>query len=233
MTIRKAVTVVVVSGVLLVLGACSDDGGDDAAAGAGGTIPFAPGGIGGLGGAAGIGPGATAGLGAAPAPGGFGGASGIGGSAGLGGAGGSGGSAGGGTGGSAGSGPPTSAVAVLSGLDSQAFQGTATFTPSGTDIALAIMLTECTNGIYPVHIHDGMGCASAASLGEHWGSTRGEGIPAIVCDGNTGMQTHTRKAATAEIKWSIGTSAVDDLIGRVVVVHGASAPIACGVIEGK
>jgi Cu/Zn superoxide dismutase len=231
MTVRNAVTVVVVSGVLLVLGACSsDDDGDNTTAGAGGTIPFAPGGMGGLGGVAGIGPGATGGIGGNPVTGGFGGASG---SAGFGGAGGSGGSAGGGVGGSAGSGPPTSAVAVLNGLDGQAFQGTATFTPSGTDIALAIMLTQCTNGIYPVHIHDATSCASAASLGEHWGTTRGEGIPAIVCDGNGGMQTHTRKAATAEIKWSIGTSAADDLIGHVVVVHGASAPIACGVIEGK
>jgi hypothetical protein len=107
------------------------------------------------------------------------------------------------------------------------------FTPAGTDIALMITLTDCTNGIYPVHIHDATSCASATSLGEHWGGTRGEGIPAIVCDGDSGTQTHTRKAGTAATKWSIGTSAADDLIGRIMVVHGASAPIACGVIEGK
>jgi Cu/Zn superoxide dismutase len=235
----KAIAVVVVSASWLVLGACaSEDGGDDGAGGTGGTA-FAPlAGSGGFDGAGAGGAAGAAGFGGAAGFAGAAGASGMGGSGGSGGAGGAGGSAAGMGGSGAGMGgsgamPPTSAIATLSGFDGQTVHGSAMFTQSGMDVALVITLAECTDGVYPVHIHEAASCADASSLGEHWETMRGEGIPAIVCDGGNGIQTHTRMAGVAETKWSIGMSAADDVIGHVVVVHGASAPVACGVIEAQ
>jgi len=225
--VSKVISVVMVSAGLLVLAACgseTDDGNN--AAGSGGSLafPIGGGGLGGGGmGAIGASAGTAGGLVSA----------GVGGGAGV-----SGGGAGAGAAGSAagtgGSGmQPTSAIAELNGIGGQTLTGTATFTLSAMNVGLVIMLTDCTNGIYPVHIHDATSCESATALGEHWGGMRGEGIPAIVCDGDTGMQAHMRMAAVAETKWSIGTSAADDLIGHVVVLHGASGPVACGVIKGQ
>jgi hypothetical protein len=239
MTASKAIAVAGLSACALVLGACAADenGGNGTPGGAGGMTAFAP--LAGTGGAGGAGVGGAAGsFGGAGTGGAAGtaGASGAGGGGGLGGAGGAGGSAagmGGAGGGSGGGALPTSAIAVLSGVGGQTVNGSAMFTQSGMDVALVITLAECTDGIYPVHIHDGTGCADAASQGEHWEGMRGEGIPAIVCDGGNGIQTHARMAGVAETKWSIASSAADDVIGKVVVVHGASAPVACGVIEGR
>jgi hypothetical protein len=238
MTASKAIAVAVFSACALGLGACAaDETGGNNPPGTAGMTAFAPlagttgGGAGGTSGASGSFGGAGTGGGA----GGTSGTSGAGGGGGVGGAGGSGGSAGtGGAGGGGGSGPlPTSAIAVLSGVGGQTVSGSAMFTQSGMDVALVITLSTCTDGIYPVHIHDGTGCADAAAQGEHWEGMRGEGIPAIVCDGGNGIQTHARMAGVAETKWSIASSAADDVIGKVVVVHGASAPVACGVIEGR
>jgi hypothetical protein len=227
MMLRNAVTAVVVSAGLLVLGACgADDDDDSGGAGLTAFMPVGPGGVGGVGGVV-----VTAGVGGIPPLAGVGGAAGASGMGGMGGAGGSGGMGGAGSGGSGA--PPTGAIAMLSGVGGQTLTGVAMFALSGMNVDLVITLTACTNGIYPLHIHDATSCDNAASLGEHWGGTRGEGIPAIVCDGNAGMQTHTRMAAVAEKKWTIGTSAADDLIGHVVVLHGASGPIACGVIKGQ
>jgi hypothetical protein len=239
MTGSKAIAVVVVSAGALLLGACGSDdgGGDNNTAGTGGMTAFAPlAGMGGLGGAGAGGAGAGGGSGGAAGTAGAAGASGIGGSAGVGGASGAG--AGGSDAGAGGSGGasggnamlPTSAIAVLSGQGGETVTGSAMFTQSGMDVALVITLAECTDGVFPVHIHDGTSCEAP---GEHWEMTRGEGIPAIVCDSGNGIQTHTRMAGVAETKWSIATSAADDIIGKVVVVHGSSAPIACGVIEAQ
>lgn len=125
--------------------------------------------------------------------------------------------------------PPT-AVAELTGVDGQSVGGVATFTQSGMDVALVVTLADCANGVYPLHIHAGTSCADEASRGEHWDGVRGEGIPAIVCDGGTGIQTHARMAGVAEAKWSIATGAADDIVGRVVVLHGESGVVACGAI---
>jgi Cu/Zn superoxide dismutase len=227
MTASKTVTVVLLGASLLVLAGCGAETDGDGGAGFGGMTAFMPVGAGGLGGA-GIGGMAAVGAGTAGNPGAAGvgapGVSGSGGAAGMAGA----------AAGTGGSGmPPTSAIAELSGIGGQTLAGTATFTLSGMNVAVVITLSDCTNGIYPLHIHEASSCESATSLGEHWGGMRGEGIPAIVCDGDMGMQAHTRMGTRAETKWTIGTSAADDLIGHVVVLHGASGPVACGVIKGQ
>lgn len=238
MRVRDAVTVLVLSAGLLGLGACSEEGGGDDGAGSGAPlVPLAGNGTldgAGTGGASAGAPGAAGSGGV-----GGGGASGIGasGSGGSSGGGGGAGDAAGNGGSSAGSGGagglPTAALAILNGLGGQAVHGSAMFTQSGMNVALVITLSDCMNGIYPVHIHDATSCENASSLGEHWDGMRGEGIPAIVCDGGNGIQTHTRMAGVAETKWSIGLSEADNVIGHVVVVHGASAPVACGVIEAQ
>jgi hypothetical protein len=238
MTASKAIAVAVLGAGALLLGACAADESGGNGPPTAGMTAFAP--LAGTGGASGAGTGGASGMfGGAGASGAAGmtGASGAGGgSGGVGGASGAGGSGAGmgGAGGAGGSGPlPTGAIAVLTGVGGQTVNGSAMFTQSGMDVALVITLAECMDGIYPVHIHDGTSCTDAASQGEHWEGMRGEGIPAIVCDGGNGIQTHARMAGVAETKWSIATSAADDVIGKVVVVHGASAPVACGVIEGR
>jgi Cu/Zn superoxide dismutase len=219
--------VVLLGAGLLALAGCGSETDDaNGGAGFGGMTAFMPVGAGGLGAGGMGGVGASAGTAGNPGSAGFGaaGVSGVGGAAGV-----SGNAAG--TGGSGMQ--PTSAIAELSGIGGQTLTGTATFTLSGMNVAAVITLSECTNGIYPLHIHEGSSCESATSLGEHWGGKRGEGIPAIVCDGDMGMQAHTRVGSGADTKWTIGTSAADDLIGHVVVLHGASGPVACGVIKAQ
>ncbi len=235
MSWSKAMAVVGATALAVGIGACSsDDGGGDGTllAMAGNPALGATGGIGGAGGGAGGAAGGAGSFGTAGSAG----LSGAGGSGGLGGGGG-GGSMAAGTGGSGGSDAgadlPTGAIAHLMGLDGQTLHGTAMFTQSGMDVGLVITLSDCMNGIYPVHIHEGTSCADEAARGMHWETVRGEGIPAIVCDGGSGIQTHARMAGVPETTWSIATDAADDIIGHVVVVHGATAQVACGVIEAR
>lgn len=231
MSRSKAIAVVIATACVVGIGACSSDDGGGMDLGMAGGTALAP-----IAGSE-----ATAGAGAGGAGGvaGVAGAAGFGGAAGGSGAGGSAGNtapvdAGQTDAGAAGSDAdtmlPTSAIATLIGQGGQTVHGTAMFTQSGMDVALVVTLADCMNGVYPVHIHEGTSCADATAQGMHWDGMRGEGVPAIVCDGGSGIQTHARMAGTVETTWSIATAAADDIVGRVVVVHGATAPVACGVI---
>lgn len=146
------------------------------------------------------------------------------------------------TGGSAGTGSaaPSSAVATLAGFQGGTVTGTVTFTKgSGTDVAVTVALSNCVAGkSYPVHIHEGKSCADAMAPGGHWGPTRGEGIPAVMCGSTTGMAMHTRSATPATTAWTIGGEATTNVIGHAFIVHEPDVammpkPISCGVIAAK
>lgn len=136
--------------------------------------------------------------------------------------------------------PAGSAVATLASLMGGTVTGTATFAKvTGTDVAVTVALTNCVAGkTYPVHIHEGTGCADAAAQGEHWGPARGEGIPPVMCSGTTGTSTLTRPATPVNLAWTIGADPATNVVGHAFVVHAADVPsmpprIACGVITQK
>ena len=151
------------------------------------------------------------------------------------------GSTGGGAGASAGTGAaaPSSAGATLAALMGNTVTGSVTFTKgSGTDVVVTVTLSNCVAGkSYPVHIHEGKGCADAMAQGEHWGPQRGEGIPNVMCGSTTGMSMLTRSAAMANLAWTIGGETATNVIGHAFVVHAPDMPmparIACGVIAAK
>ena len=114
--------------------------------------------------------------------------------------------------------------------------GTVSFTQSGTNVTVTVSLTNCPDGPHGVHIHQGTSCADAAAQGDHWGPTRGEGIPSVMCTGGTGTATTVRTAMDPVTLWTIGGSADTNVVGHAFVVHdpGMPAPrIGCGVIQSK
>jgi Cu/Zn superoxide dismutase len=116
--------------------------------------------------------------------------------------------------------------------------GTATFAKGAgsTDVTVNVALANCVAGkVYPVHIHEGMGCADAVAQGDHWGPARGEGIPSVTCTTTTGTSTLTRPATPTNLAWTIGGDVMTNVVGHAFVVHAPDVPmmpprIACGVI---
>jgi hypothetical protein len=159
------------------------------------------------------------------------------------------GATGGTTGGTAGSGTAGSsamgggkAVANIMPFGSGMAMGTATFTQTGSDVKVDVMLTAgCPMGGAPVHIHQGTSCTDAMTQGGHWDTTppapgRGEGIPNITCMGATGTTTATRMPTDPALAWTVGGPMTTNVVGHVIVVHqlstdGGTPPrIGCGVI---
>jgi Cu/Zn superoxide dismutase len=180
----------------------------------------------------------TGGGGGMAAAAGMGGAGGMAAAAGMGGAGGAGGmggAAGGGAG--AGAGDASAVATIMPFGDGNMVTGTATFTQTGTDVMLVVSLMNCPDGEHGVHIHEGTSCADATMQGAHWGPTRGEGIPNVMCTGNAGMAMVTRAATDAMLAWSVGGDMASDIVGHAFVVHAATdsadpmVRIGCGVIE--
>lgn len=136
---------------------------------------------------------------------------------------------------------PTEATAASSvtGFMGGTVTGTATFVQGAADTAadsvtVTITLNNCVDTkSYPVHIHTGSACTDTTTQGGHWDMTRGEGIPAIVCNGTTGTTTYNRAATDASLAWSVGGSTTTDVIGHTLVIHDPDnnmMRIACGPI---
>lgn len=120
------------------------------------------------------------------------------------------------------------ATAALEPIEDNTITGTATFTTDGADVVLEVQLSDCPDGSYPVHIHEGTDCTN---FGPHWDPPRGEGIPNIVCEDDEGDTMHIRMAANPK-PWSIGLDNEEtDVHGHTIVVHlPDDSPAACGEI---
>lgn len=127
--------------------------------------------------------------------------------------------------------------ATLSALTDVGVTGSLSLRDESAGITIRIKLEGCTDGEeYPVHIHQGTSCESSDAQGGHWGAegVRGEGIPNVVCTGNTGDLTHTNTRPEADAIWTLDGSAETDPTGHAFVVHANDEPktrIACGIIE--
>jgi Cu/Zn superoxide dismutase len=130
------------------------------------------------------------------------------------------------------------AVANIMPLPGGTITGTATFTSSGADVTIVMALTNCPEGIHPMHIHAGTGCGSDQEQGVHWDPPRGENIGSgtgqITClaDG-TATLTYTRLGSDPT-PWTIGGAPATNVIGHPLIVHGpgvtATVRHGCGVI---
>ena len=137
---------------------------------------------------------------------------------------------------------PTSAGATLAVFGTNTtVTGMVTFVKGANpgEVTVTVTLNGCETGkLYPVHIHAGTACTDAAAQGDHWGPTRGEGIPSVMCTGTTGTSTFTRPATDPMLAWTIGGDAATNVIGHAFVAHAPDMPmmparIACGVIAAK
>ena len=129
------------------------------------------------------------------------------------------------------------AVATIAGLMGGTVTGTATFVQAGTDVTVTVALTNCVAGkMYATHIHAGTSCDAAMG---HWGPTRGEGIPKVMCNGTTGTATLTRKADMPDLTWTVGGDATTNVVGHAFVLHDPDsttmppAAMGCGVIAAN
>jgi Cu/Zn superoxide dismutase len=125
------------------------------------------------------------------------------------------------------------AVATIAGFMGGTVTGTATFVQNGTSVTVTVSLMNCPDGPHPVHIHQGTSCMDATMQGAHWDTTRGEGIPDVMCTGMTGTSTVTRMATDPMLAWSVGGAAATNVVGHAFVVHNPGDPaprIGCGLI---
>lgn len=128
------------------------------------------------------------------------------------------------------------AVAPIIGFATGTVTGSATFSQQAAGVTVEVMLSNCPDGLHPVHIHEGVSCADAASQGMHWGPTRGEGIPDVMCSGGMGVVTYTRLPTPVETAWSVGGDATTNVVSHAFVVHNPDemkTRIGCGVIAAQ
>lgn len=146
------------------------------------------------------------------------------------------------------------AVATLESKSGSTAVGTATFTAEGDEVELKIDIAGATPGEHAVHIHEKGDCGApdAMSAGEHWNPTNvahgkwGEPPYHLGDIGNMKVGEDGRGSISLKTdQWTLGTGAMDDVVGHSIVVHaqpddfktqpagGAGARIACGVIRQR
>lgn len=164
---------------------------------------------------------------------------------------------GGTTGGTTPAGGTTAANQALASIEAKSgstLAGTATFTAEGDKVKLDIEVTGAPPGEHAVHLHEKGDCSApdAMSAGEHWNPTNDAhgkwgSAPFHLGDiGNMKVGDDGRGSLsfTAD-KWTIGTGAMDDVVGHSIVIHAqpddfttqpagaAGTRVGCGVVRQK
>jgi len=147
------------------------------------------------------------------------------------------------------------ALASIEAKSGSTLVGTATFTAEGDNkVKLDIEVTGAPPGEHAVHLHEKGDCSApdAMSAGEHWNPTneahgKWGSAPFHLGDiGNMKVGDDGRGSLsfTAD-KWTIGTGAMDDVVGHSIVIHGqpddfttqpagaAGTRLGCGVVRQK
>jgi len=136
--------------------------------------------------------------------------------------------------------------------DNKEMGGSAIFIKAGSQIDLQVTVQQAPAGTHAVHIHENGDCSApdASSAGGHWnptGEDHGEWDVAPHHLGDIGNlevgEDGEGSLSLSTDKWSMGTGADNDILGKAVIVHAAaddftSQPtgaaggrIGCGVIK--
>lgn len=124
------------------------------------------------------------------------------------------------------------AIALIEPYGEGTVTGTATFIQTDSAVTLVVALNHCPDGAHSVHVNQGTSCADHAAQGGTWDTTRGEGIPDVVCSDDRGA-VMTMRVPGDPMAWSIGGPAATSLVGHVVVVDDGDDPtlrVGCGQI---
>ena len=144
------------------------------------------------------------------------------------------------------------AGAEMQAKSGSSLSGKATFVPEGGQIAFNLFVEGVEPGTHAVHIHEKGDCSAddGTSAGGHWNPTAvdhgkwGEGAHHLGDLGN--MEVGENGQGTLSLttdKWSIGSGAENDIVGKSVIVHAvaddfttqptgaAGGRIGCGVIQ--
>lgn len=154
--------------------------------------------------------------------------------------------------GCAGEAPIKQATAALESRSASTVTGMATFTVSGSKVALKLTVTGATAGTHGVHLHAVGDCSSAdanSAMGHFNPDMMNHGLPTASPHhlGDCGNLTVAADGTgTLEFSgdWSIGTGEPNDIVGKAIIVHAATddgvtqmppgnagARQACGVIR--
>jgi Cu-Zn family superoxide dismutase len=144
------------------------------------------------------------------------------------------------------------ASAAIEARSGSRVRGLASFASGSSGVKLELELEGVEPGVHAVHIHEKGDCsaADAASAGSHWNPGHADhgkweqgsfhlgdiGNVTVGDDGRGALELTTER-------WSIGTGAENDIVGKSVIVHAAAddfttqptgaagGRIGCGVIE--
>lgn len=151
--------------------------------------------------------------------------------------------------------PEKRATAQIESKSGSTITGTATFVPSGTSVALELVVTGASPGQHGVHLHATGDCSdpNGASAGGHWNpGMANHGLPAAAMHhlgdcGNFEVGADGSGKLTFMGSWSIGTGDMTDIVGKAIIIHAsvddgvsqqptpgnAGARQACGVIVAQ
>ena len=146
------------------------------------------------------------------------------------------------------------ATASLESRSASTVTATADFATTGTQVTLTLKVSGASPGQHGVHLHAIGDCSApdAMSAQGHWNpDMMAHGLPMASAHhlgdcGNVDIGADGTGTLTITNDWTIGTRAVNDIVGKAIIVHAAlddgvtqmppgnaGARQACGVIEAK